>query len=85
MKHIKLIENSTDIEHKFYQDIFMSKLYSLNKVLYYFERYEIAATIIFEGYIKEKRLHTQVDVQCEDEVFRKVIEENIRKFRQPQF
>ena len=83
LKHIKLIENSGDIDHRLYHEIFKSKLHSLSKVLNYFERYEINATIKFAGQIHDKRLQTTVEVECDDDVFRLVIEENVKKFRHP--
>jgi hypothetical protein len=83
LKHIKLIENSGDIEHHLYHEIFKSKLHSLTKMLNYFERYEIDATIKFGGHIHERRLKTTVEVECDDDVFKRVIEENVKKFRHP--
>jgi hypothetical protein len=83
LKHIKLIENSGDIENRPYNEIFKSKLYSMSKVLNYFERYEIDATIKFAGVVRDRRLQTTVEIECEDDVFKRVIEENLKKFRHP--
>lgn len=82
MVHIKLIENSDAIDHRLYQEVFRSRLHALEKVLHYFERYQIEAVIKFEGRIHERRLQTSVEVECEDDVFKKVIEQSVHKFRQ---
>jgi hypothetical protein len=80
MKYITLVENSNEITDGRLKKLFLSKTEQLERIIFFFERKEIEATIKLNGTVKNRRLYTTVEVVCNDLAYKKAIEESIRTF-----
>jgi hypothetical protein len=80
MNHINLIERSTTIENELFKELYLSNLLSLKRHLSFFDRKGVDATVTFHAFEQDHKLAIGVEVECEDEVFKKVIESNLKAF-----
>jgi hypothetical protein len=81
MKFITLTENSDAIDDTRLKKSFLSKVERLERILVFFDKKGIKATVRIIGSVKDKHLHTNVEVLCDDDGYRKAIEENIKSFK----
>jgi hypothetical protein len=73
MENIKLISYKENIERRDFVDIYESKLTYLKKMLLYLDKVGIPADIILNYDDKHERLSTWVEIECEDEGFKKIL------------
>jgi hypothetical protein len=80
MKYIKLIDSSKAIESAVFKEIYLSRFSLLEDTLAYLDRVCIEADVTFTGKVTGERMITTVEVLCQDEGFKQVIEEATRSF-----
>ena len=75
LQHIIVLENAESIDSDAFRQLYLDKLEHLKKKLLFFERNEISATVTFHAQYQNFRLNTTVSVDCDDDVFRALIEQ----------
>jgi len=78
---MKIIDNADQIPSKIIRELFLSKVSYLEKSLYFFDNIcPSEVTVYVKGEIVENRLLTSVTIDCEDESYKRMIEEDVIQY-----
>jgi hypothetical protein len=80
MDFIKLVDSSQAIENSIFKELYLSKLNYLERILLYFDKKGIEATVIFHCEHKGQKLQTFTEVFCEDDGYKVLLEKILEAF-----
>jgi|GEM_PF-5914663 hypothetical protein len=78
---MKVVDNADQITSKIIRELFLSKVSYLEKSLYFFDNIcSTEVTVYVKGEVVENRLMTSVTIDCADENYKRMIEEDVIQY-----